>query len=126
MFKNLLQKFKLQNIVGKYIYVNVAVYIFVVLIGVFSVLLNAGDTGKIVVRYFELPSSLIQLLHRPWTLFTYMFLHEQFMHLLWNMLALYVFGRIFIDFYSLRHFYLSKKAALMPKNRSAFRREAVF
>ena len=104
MFKNLLQKFKLQNIVGKYIYVNVAVYVFVVLIGVFSVLLNAGDTGKIVVRYFELPSSLIQLLHRPWTLFTYMFLHEQFMHLLWNMLALYVFGRIFIDFYSLRHF----------------------
>ena len=104
MFKNILQKFKLQNVVGKYIYVNVAVYIFVVLIGVFSVLLNAGDTGKIVVRYFELPSSLILLLHRPWTLFTYMFLHEQFMHLLWNMLALYAFGRIFIDFYSLRHF----------------------
>lgn len=104
MFNKILQKFKLQNIVGKYIYINVAVYIFVVLIGVFSVLFNVGDVGKTFIRCFELPSSFTQFLHRPWTLFTYMFLHEQFMHVLWNMLALYVFGRIFIDFYSLRHF----------------------
>lgn len=103
MFKNIFQKFKLQNIVGKFIYINVAIYIIVVLIGVFSVLFNAG-TGDVIVRYLELPSSIQQLLCRPWTLFTYMFLHEQFMHILWNMIALYVFGRIFIDFFSLRHF----------------------
>lgn len=103
MFKNILQKFKLQNIVGKFIYINVAIYVVVALIGVFSVLFNAG-AGDVVVRYLELPSSLQQLLCRPWTLFTYMFLHEQFMHILWNMIALYVFGRIFIDFFSLRHF----------------------
>ncbi len=104
MFNNILQKFKLQNIVGKFIYINVAVYIIVVLIGVFSVLFNVADEGKTIIGYLELPSSLPLLLHRPWTLFTYMFLHEQFMHILWNMLALYIFGRIFIDFYSLRHF----------------------
>lgn len=104
MFKELFQRFKLQNIVGKYIYVNVAVYIIVVLIGVFSVLLNAGNTGNSFVRYFELPSSVGLFLQRPWTLFTYMFLHAQFTHILWNMIALYVFGRIFLDFYSLRHF----------------------
>jgi membrane associated rhomboid family serine protease len=103
MFKNIFQKFKLQNIVGKFIYINVAIYVVVALIGVFSVLFNAG-AGDVVVRYLELPSSLQQLLCRPWTLFTYMFLHEQFMHILWNMIALYVFGRIFIDFFSLRHF----------------------
>ena len=103
MFDNIFQKFKLQNIVGKFIYANVAVYIIVVLIGVFSVLFNVGD-GNAVIKYVELPSSLPLLLHRPWTLLTYMFLHEQFTHILWNMIALYVFGRIFIDFYSLRHF----------------------
>ena len=104
MFKNVYNKFKLQNIVGKFIYANVGVYIIVVLIGVFSVLFNAGDAGRMFVRFFELPSSLTQLLCRPWSLFTYMFLHEHFMHILWNMIALYVFGKIFIDFYSLRHF----------------------
>lgn len=103
MFDNIFQKFKLQNIVGKFIYANVAVYIIVVLIGVFSVLFNVGD-GNAVIKYVELPSSLPLLLHRPWTLLTCMFLHEQFTHILWNMIALYVFGRIFIDFYSLRHF----------------------
>lgn len=103
MFDNIFQKFKLQNIVGKFIYANVAVYIIVVLIGVFSVLFNVGD-GNAVIKYVELPSSLPLLLRRPWTLLTYMFLHEQFTHILWNMIALYVFGRIFIDFYSLRHF----------------------
>ena len=104
MFNEILKKFKLQNVVGKFIYINVAVYISVVLIGVFSVLFNAANAGDAVIGYLELPSSLPQFLRRPWTLFTYMFLHKEFMHILWNMLALYVFGRIFIGFYSLRHF----------------------
>lgn len=104
MFENIYRKFKLQNIVGKFIYANVGVYIIVVLIGVFSVLFNVADTGRVFVGFFELPSSLTQLLARPWSIFTYMFLHEHFTHILWNMIALYVFGRIFIDFYSIRHF----------------------
>ena len=104
MFKEFIQKIKSQNIVGKYIYANVAVYIIVVLIGVFSVLFNARETGNSFIRLFELPSSLPLLVQRPWTLFTYMFLHEGVMHILWNMVALYFFGRIFLDFYSVRHF----------------------
>jgi membrane associated rhomboid family serine protease len=32
------------------------------------------------------------LLHRPWGLFTYMFLHGGFMHLLFNMIGLFFFG----------------------------------
>ena len=32
------------------------------------------------------------LLERPWTLVTYMFLHDGFMHILFNMLGLYFFG----------------------------------
>lgn len=104
MFDNIIKKIKAQDIVGKYISVNVSVYVIVVLIGVFSVLFNMGGTGIPAVRYLELPSSLAQLLCRPWTLFTYMFLHEHFMHIVWNMIALYVFGRIFLNFYSVRHF----------------------
>ena len=53
---------------------------------------------------FELPASVETLLGHPWTPLTYMFLHAGPFHILWNMLALYVFGKIFINFYSVRHF----------------------
>ena len=104
MFKNLIDKFKAADIVGKFIYANVAIYIFVLLIAVFSVLFNLGGNADAVVRYLELPASLPLLLQRPWSVITYMFLHENFMHILWNMVALYFFGRIFMSFYSVRHF----------------------
>lgn len=104
MFEKLNRKFKTEDVVGKFIIVNVAVFIIVVLIGVFSVLFNLGDTGNAIVKYFELPSSLHWLLRRPWTLLTYMFIHKNFMHILWNMAAFYVFGKIFLNFFSVRHF----------------------
>jgi hypothetical protein len=33
-----------------------------------------------------------------------MFMHGGLMHIVWNMFALYLFGRIFLDFFSIRHF----------------------
>lgn len=104
MFNDILKKYNRAGVVVKFIYVNVAVYIFAVLIGVFSVLFNAGGVADGVAGFFELPSSLHALLRQPWSLLTYMFLHKDFMHILWNMLALFFFGRIFLNFYSVRHF----------------------
>lgn len=104
MFENLYQKFKLADIVGKFIGVNVAVYIFLLLIGVFSVLFNAAGIAGEALGWLQLPASLQLFVWRPWTLVTYMFVHANLWHLLWNMLALYLFGRIFLSFYSVRHF----------------------
>lgn len=47
-----------------------------------------------------MPSSPVLLLHRPWTLITYMFVHFDFLHILFNMLWLYTFGRIFLLFFT--------------------------
>lgn len=104
MFNDILRNFNRAGIVVKFIYVNVAVYVFAVLIAVFSVLFNAGGVADHVAGFFELPSSLHSLMQQPWSLLTYMFLHKDFMHILWNMLALFFFGRIFLNFYSVRHF----------------------
>lgn len=104
MFKDFVNRFKAADIVSKYIYANVAVYIFFVLIGVFSMLMNVPAFADDVQRCFELPASPSRLLLQPWTLFTYMFLHGGLMHILWNMFALYAFGRIFLNFFSVRHF----------------------
>ncbi|MEG1586519.1 MAG: rhomboid family intramembrane serine protease, partial [Bacteroidales bacterium] len=45
-------------------------------------------------------SSLSKLLFRPWTLITYMFLHTDFLHLLFNMLWLYWFGNLFLRWFT--------------------------
>ncbi|MBO5865666.1 MAG: rhomboid family intramembrane serine protease [Bacteroidaceae bacterium] len=104
MFKDFVAKFRAADVVRKFIYANVTFYIILVLIGVFSVLLNNTSLSVSVKSWLELPASPVLLMHRPWTLFTYMFVHGDIWHILWNMFALYVFGRIFLDFFSTRHF----------------------
>ncbi len=104
IIKDLYQRFCDENIVGKYIYATVAVYVLFALIGVVATLFNATGFADGFVSIFRLPADAARLIMQPWSIVTYMFMHAGFMHLLWNMLALYVFGRIFITFYSTRHF----------------------
>jgi len=49
-------------------------------------------------EYLYLPSNLQDLPRRFWTLFTYMFMHADVWHILFNMLWLYWFGQIFEEF----------------------------
>jgi membrane associated rhomboid family serine protease len=48
-------------------------------------------------NWFTLPANFENLLSRPWTILTYMFLHEGVFHFLGNMLWLWAFGYIFQD-----------------------------
>ena len=104
MFKKIYTGFRNENIVGKFIYINVAIYIIVAFIGVFATLFNAKSPVVGFMQWLELPSSLGRFLCQPWSLLSYMFVHERVMHILWNMLALYGFGKIFLSFFSMRHF----------------------
>ncbi len=104
MFKKIYTNFCNESIVGKFIYVNVAIYIIVAFIGVFATLFNVASPVSGFMQWLELPASLGQFVCQPWSLLTYMFLHERVMHILWNMLALYGFGKIFMNFFSMRHF----------------------
>jgi membrane associated rhomboid family serine protease len=80
------------DMVTKLIVINIIVFILA------NIFVNIPGLGEYVVDYLALPSSLHDLLHRPWTLITYMFLHIQLMHLVSNMLWFYWFGIIFTDF----------------------------
>jgi membrane associated rhomboid family serine protease len=51
-------------------------------------------------NYLAIPAYLPQLLDRFWTPLSYMFLHFDFWHIFLNMLWLYWFGRIFLEFLS--------------------------
>ena len=83
------------------IYINVAVFVLVTLVLVFMRLFNADGTA--LVGYLQLPASLGWFARQPWSLVTYMFLHVDLLHILFNMLWLYWFGRLFLLFFSAKH-----------------------
>lgn len=81
----------------KLIFINIGVFVVLHVLALGSLLMNAGDG---ILQWAELPSDLGMLLHRPWTLITYMFAHYGFLHILFNMLWLYWLGRIFMEYFS--------------------------
>ena len=82
----------------KLIYVNIAVFILITIAAVIGFLLNNPDISIKAIDIFSVPSSFKALLLRPWTLITYMFVHKDIWHILFNMLWLYWFGRIFLEY----------------------------
>ena len=76
------------------IYINVALFLLVHLVAIILTLWNINPTAWM--AYIDLPSDLGLLLRRPWTLITYMFVHYDVWHILFNMLWFYWFGQIFL------------------------------
>jgi membrane associated rhomboid family serine protease len=46
--------------------------------------------------WLSVPSDLHTLLRQPWSVVTYMFTHTGFLHILFNLLGLYWFGKLFL------------------------------
>jgi len=89
------------NAVNKIILINVGVFILVSLLNVILVLTNENNTLiSSVIQYLMLPASFLNFFLQPWSILTYMFLHNQFdiFHIIFNMLWLYWIGNIFQEY----------------------------
>lgn len=95
--------FRSGNRLNMFIGINVIVFLVIGLVNIFD-----GQTGfaTTLVSWLAMPADVERLLYRFWTPFTYMFSHQGLFHLLFNMLVLYWFGRIFLDFLNKRQFTL--------------------
>lgn len=91
-------KYKTGSVMTRLVFINVIVFIALKIIGVIFTLFNI-DTLDLIV-FLGVPSHIPLLLTRLWTPITYMFVHEGFLHLLFNMLWLYWFGQIFLQYFS--------------------------
>lgn len=98
--------FQSGNPIFFYIGINVLLFLIIAVIGVFSWLSGKGDLISPLVReYVGLPASISKLPERFYTVFTYMFIHDGILHILFNMLGLYWFGSIFMNFLKSRQFH---------------------
>lgn len=90
------QTFKQGSVITRLIYVNLAIFLAVRIVFVFFALFKVEFP---LLSWLALPSDLATLATRPWTIITYMFLHYNFLHILFNMLWLYWFGKIFTMYF---------------------------
>ncbi|MFP5471386.1 MAG: rhomboid family intramembrane serine protease [Bacteroidia bacterium] len=90
------------SIVSKLILVNAAIFIAFTIIDVIGKLTytNLG----FIQSWLYATSNFSDLLFKPWSIVTYMFLHGGFWHILFNMLFLSLFGRIFLTFLGTKKF----------------------
>lgn len=90
------ESFKKGSVLTRLIYINIGVFLAIRIIHVFFFLL---DQEFSLMNWLSLPADGQQLLQRPWTLVTYMFLHFNFLHILFNVLWLYWMGKIFLFYF---------------------------
>ncbi len=94
------QSFRKGSTLTRLIYINLAVFVVINIIKVVFFLFNReADFISVLVHNLAVPAEMNSLLRKPWTVFTYMFLHLGFLHILFNILWLYWFGRIFLEYF---------------------------
>ncbi len=100
-FDDLRHTFQHGTMLKKLLYLNIAVFVLVQVVIIGLRLFNSDGTEWL--TYLELPSNLATLLDRPWTLLTYMILHVEVWHILFNLLCLLGFGQLFLLYFSQKH-----------------------
>lgn len=99
ILNDLKKEFRSGHMVTRLIIINVAVYVVTALIGAFAPTFYKNT----ILPWIALPTDILTFFTRPWTLITYMFVHDGFFHVLFNMLWLLWFGRIVGDLIGDRH-----------------------
>ncbi|MDP3445389.1 MAG: rhomboid family intramembrane serine protease [Ignavibacteria bacterium] len=92
--------FKKKSVLQRLILINAGVFALVTISNLVLWLfkLKTQDGMSLLTYWLAVPSSFDSLITKPWTVLSYMFLHEGFFHLFFNMLILYFGGTIFLQY----------------------------
>lgn len=95
---NLTAKYKTGSVLTRLILINIVAFILLKILGVIFTLFKIDLFNPILL--LGVPSDILLLIKRIWTPVTYMFVHANVIHILFNMLWLYWFGKIFLQYFS--------------------------
>ena len=99
---NIRSRYAAATVPVRFVMVNVAVFVIVRVVALVCLLFAVDATPAI--ELLEMPSNPVKFVHQPWSLISYMFLHYDVMHILFNMLWLYWFGAMFHQIFGTRRF----------------------
>ncbi|PWG04758.1 rhomboid family intramembrane serine protease [Polaribacter aquimarinus] len=100
-------RYKTGNIVEKLIYINIGIFILSLLLTVIFGLYK--NQSNFIGEWFALEYNFSSLLTKPWSIISYGFLHAGFLHIIFNLIALYFIGNLFLEYFTqkqLLNFYL--------------------
>lgn len=101
--KGIKNSFRRGSSLTRLIYINCGIFLALKIIYIIFIMTGwEKNFYPIVLEWVGVPADPEYLLHRPWTLFTYMFTQFEFLHLLFNMLWLYWFGSFFLNYFTER------------------------
>lgn len=98
ILESIKRAFRHGNAINQLIIINSIVFLLVNLVTIAFTLFNFQS--NFILPYLALPAQFSVLLTRFWTPISYMFLHQNFFHILFNMLTLFWFGKIFLLFFT--------------------------
>ena len=96
IYDEIKESFKEGSALTRLIYINLGLFLLIRMANVFYFL---AGTPFPFLDWLALPADFGTLASRPWTLITYMFLHFDFLHILFNLLWLFWMGRIFLGYF---------------------------
>jgi len=101
--RDIKSQFTYGNVINQLIIVNVALFLLVNLFRLTLLFRGYHEEALTMkfhesMRVLEMPLDVNELIYKPWTVITHMFMHIQIGHIFWNMLILFFFGKIFQDF----------------------------
>jgi membrane associated rhomboid family serine protease len=97
-FKNAFQR--PNNAHVQLIFINVVVFLVLAVLYVVSTAAGFSPFFESIHAQLAIPAPFLSFLAKPWTIITYSFVHDLtgIFHILFNMLAFYWFGKIFIEY----------------------------
>ena len=101
--ENLLDEFKNawnkpNNAIAQIIIINVIVFLVMLTLSIVLKLSGGAEIYRSIEEFLMLPSDLSLFLFQPWSIITYFFLHADLFHVLFNMLVLYWFGKLIVEY----------------------------
>jgi membrane associated rhomboid family serine protease len=101
--ENLLDEFKNawnkpNNAIAQIIIINTIVFLVMLTLSIFLKLSGEAEIYRTIEELLMLPSDLSLFLSQPWSIITYFFLHADLFHILFNMLVIYWFGKLVVEY----------------------------